>query len=125
MSAELAVAAFVALFGGGGLVALLKLRSDSSLTIVSAAQGAVVIQTSVIDELQEGQAALRAQMVEVQQRALAAEERAVVAEAKVVNAERRADNAERQREAVLRANADLMARLDQLEREVRRLGGDP
>lgn len=46
----------VAVLGGGfvtGLVALLRFRVDKDAVIITAAQGAVVVQTSVIDALQE------------------------------------------------------------------------
>jgi len=46
----------VAVLGGGfvtGLVALLRFRVDKDAVVVSAAQGAVVVQTGVIDALQE------------------------------------------------------------------------
>jgi hypothetical protein len=47
----------IAFIGGGGLsgaiVALLKVRAESGQIVVSAAQGAVVVQSTVIDDLQE------------------------------------------------------------------------
>lgn len=46
----------VAVLGGGfvtGLVALLRFRVDKDAVVVSAAQGAVVVQSGVIDALQE------------------------------------------------------------------------
>ena len=46
----------VAILGGGfvtGLVALLRFRVDKDAIVVTAAQGAVVVQSGVIDALQE------------------------------------------------------------------------
>jgi anaerobic glycerol-3-phosphate dehydrogenase len=46
----------VAILGGGfinGLIALLRFRVDKDAVVVTAAQGAVVVQTGVIDALQE------------------------------------------------------------------------
>lgn len=46
----------IAVLGGGfvtGLVALLRFRVDKDAVVVSAAQGAVVVQSGVIDALQE------------------------------------------------------------------------
>jgi capsule polysaccharide export protein KpsE/RkpR len=46
----------VALLSGGfvtGVVALLRFRVDKDAVVVTAAQGAVVVQTGVIDALQE------------------------------------------------------------------------
>lgn len=39
------------LFGGGGIYALIKVRPEAGQIVVSAAQGAVVVQTTVIDNL--------------------------------------------------------------------------
>jgi chromosome segregation ATPase len=41
----------VILFGGGGLYALLKVRPEAARISVDAAQGAVIVQTGVIDAL--------------------------------------------------------------------------
>jgi hypothetical protein len=46
----------VALMGGGlfsGIVALLKFKPEKDAVVVSAAQGAVIVQSGVIDALQE------------------------------------------------------------------------
>lgn len=40
------------IFGGGGLVALLKVNADKGKIVIEASQGAVVVQTSVIHDLQ-------------------------------------------------------------------------
>ena len=54
-----AVAAIIGLFGGGGLVALLRMPADRGKVVIDAAQGAVVVQSGVIDALQEEIARLR------------------------------------------------------------------
>ena len=56
-------AILVAILGGGfvtGLVALLRFRVDKDAVVVSAAQGAVVVQSGVIDALQDELARARA-----------------------------------------------------------------
>jgi hypothetical protein len=49
----LVVAAVIGLFGAGGLNALLKSRKEGTKILVDAAQGAVIVQTTVIDSLRE------------------------------------------------------------------------
>lgn len=46
------IAVIVGIFGGGGIAALLKARPEGSKILVDAAQGAVVIQSSVLESLQ-------------------------------------------------------------------------
>ncbi len=65
------VGLIVAVFGGGGLTAYLRLRAEGPRIVVQAAQGAVIVQSSVIDDLQEQMdrgkaevAGLRAQLQE-------------------------------------------------------------
>ncbi len=56
LSSPVLVAAVSAMVGGGffgGLVALLRVRVDRDRIVVDAAQGAVVVQSSVIKDLQE------------------------------------------------------------------------
>jgi hypothetical protein len=43
----------VGVFGGGTLVALFKVGADRSQILVKAAEGAVVVQSGVLDELRE------------------------------------------------------------------------
>ena len=47
------IAVIVAVFGSGGVVALIRSRGEGSKILVDAAQGAVVVQSGVIDSLQE------------------------------------------------------------------------
>lgn len=47
------IAVIVAVFGSGGIVALIRSRGEGSKILVDAAQGAVVVQSGVIDSLQE------------------------------------------------------------------------
>ncbi len=47
-----AVALIVGVFGGGSLVALLRVNADRGKVVIEAAQGAVIVQTSVIEDLQ-------------------------------------------------------------------------
>lgn len=45
------IAGITALLGGGGIAAVLKARPEAGQISVAAAQGAVVVQSSVIDDL--------------------------------------------------------------------------
>lgn len=67
----------VAVLGGGfvtGLVALLRFRVDKDAVVVSAAQGAVVVQSGVIDALQEELARARKDRDDERTRVLLLEE---------------------------------------------------
>ena len=55
----------IALFGGGGVAALIKVRQGGPNVIVSAAQGAVIVQAGVIDDLQEQLGDAREQLKEL------------------------------------------------------------
>lgn len=46
-----AVTAVLGIFGGGTLVSLLKLPGDKERVVIEAAQGAVVLQTGVLESL--------------------------------------------------------------------------
>lgn len=59
------IAAIMALFGGGGIVAYLKNRSEAPKILVDAAQGAVVVQSSVITSLREDLNSARAEISEL------------------------------------------------------------
>ena len=66
----------VAILGGGfvtGLVALLRFRVDKDAVVVTAAQGAVVVQSGVIDALQEELQRARTDRDNERQRAIALE----------------------------------------------------
>lgn len=69
MTSEQAVAVVIAIIGilggGGGIVALLKVRPEAGQVSVSAAQGAVIVQTGVIENLQREMARLRGEVDEV------------------------------------------------------------
>jgi hypothetical protein len=47
------VTAIGAVFGGGGVVALLKVRPEGAKIVVEAAEGAVIVQTGVIKALRD------------------------------------------------------------------------
>jgi hypothetical protein len=51
MDSEIWAVILAAVFGGGGIFALLKIRPEAGQISVSAAQGAVIVQTGVIDTL--------------------------------------------------------------------------
>jgi hypothetical protein len=59
------VTLLVGLFGGGTVVALLRIGPDRNKVVIEAAQGAVIVQTSVIDDLQEELARVKAVLAEI------------------------------------------------------------
>lgn len=126
---DFVVPIIVAIFGGGGLIAFFKLRGENALTSVDAAEGAVVVQSSVIDSLREQLTALSERVDEAGEIARSAEARAVKAEARAaesevraVASEARAVAYEREKEALAAVNIDLRLRVTQLEEKVRKLG---
>ncbi len=58
------VSLIIGLFGGGSLVALLKVKVDKNQIVISAAQGAVIIQSGVIDDLQEELSRIKVNLTE-------------------------------------------------------------
>lgn len=59
------VASIMAVFGGGGIAALVRTRSEAPKILVDAAQGAVVVQSGVIESLREDLNAARAEITEL------------------------------------------------------------
>ncbi len=57
------VGLIVAVLGGGGLVALFRARPEGSKILVDAAQGAVIVQSGVIDSLRADLNAARAEII--------------------------------------------------------------
>lgn len=47
------VSLIVGVFGGGSLVALLRVSADRGKVVIEAAQGAVIVQSSIIEGLRE------------------------------------------------------------------------
>jgi uncharacterized protein involved in exopolysaccharide biosynthesis len=72
------VAGILGLFSGGALVALLRIKVDKEKIVVEAAQGAVVIQTNVIDNLNEELTRVRLELHSMQGIARAFESELVV-----------------------------------------------
>lgn len=102
-SVEVVIAIMVALFGGGGLTAFFRLGGEKTKIIVEAAQGAVVVQSAVLDDVLE--------------RLDRAEKRAGAAEV-------RADDAERALRAMRIERNNLADRVQHLEQVVRDAGLD-
>jgi hypothetical protein len=79
MSTEALAAVVVAVLGSGGLiggiVALLRVRPESGRLIVEAAEGAVVVQSGVIDQLRREISGLREDLDEELERRTKCEER--------------------------------------------------
>lgn len=61
------VALIIGVCGGGGLAALLRIRADRGKVVIEAAQGAVIVQTSVIDDLHTELARVKAELAEVRE----------------------------------------------------------
>lgn len=59
------VALIVSVAGGGGIAALIKSRPEGNKIIVDAAQGAVVVQSKVIDSLRQEVDELRSHITEI------------------------------------------------------------
>jgi hypothetical protein len=67
------VSVIVGVAGGGGLAQLIRVSSDRSRVMVDAAQGAVIVQTSVITDLREEIQRLRQDNAEMKVRLAALE----------------------------------------------------
>ena len=63
------IAGLFGLFSGGTLVALFRVNADKQKIVVDAAQGAVIIQSSVIDDLNEELGRVRKELNAVEKRA--------------------------------------------------------
>ncbi len=105
-----AAAVVIALLGGGGIYALLKVRPEASKISVDAAQGAVIVQTGVIDSLREENTRLANRLSEVER--TSADVNALMA---------RVQQLEDERTQLQRENARLMARVKHLEDELRKV----
>lgn len=100
------VAAVLAILTGGGLVAFFRARPEGSKILVDAAQGAVIVQTSVITELRG----------ELEQRGKEIDElRAHVGE--LTSLRSRISELERENESLVDENRVLKSRQGLLERE--------
>lgn len=115
MSPELVVGIIVAVFGGGGLAALLRLRGESAKIVVDASAGAVVLQSTVITDLRTEVTELRKEVEEVKATLEREIERRRTAEHDLASERRQREEAERQRDLFMRANEDLRAHVDLLE----------
>jgi len=106
----------VAVIGGsgliGGVIALLKLRPEAGQIIVTAAQGAVIVQTGVIDSLREENERLRHRVD-----ALEAEM------GSVDSPHRRIQMLEDEREVLRAENGRLRERVRHLEEDLRQIKG--
>ena len=104
----------VILGGGflGGIYALLKLRPEAGQITVTAAQGAVIVQTGVIDTL-------KSELTRAQGRIEALE----AEQSKVQTLEERIDNLEAERDHLREENITLRHRVRHLEEELESLKG--
>lgn len=59
------VAVIIGVFGGGSLVTLMRVKVDRSRVIVSSAEGAVIVQSGVIDDLQDEIKRLQAKVADL------------------------------------------------------------
>lgn len=102
------------LVGGGGLVAYLRLRKESPNIVVQAAQGAVIVQSGVIESLQEEIRSLRGQVRDLERR----DTEAAQLHARVRELEHREEELNAQNSSLRSQVADLQARVKELERPV-------
>lgn len=102
--------ALLTAFGGmlGAVVALLKLRPEREAIIVKAAEGAVIVQSGVIDELQEQLADCRREIAD-----LRGQEAAQIAELR-----RQLHEVYDQRDTARAERDELRAERDELKRRV-------
>lgn len=90
------------IFGGGTVVALLRINVDKHKIVVEAAQGAVIVQTGVIDNLNNELTRVREDLDEV---------------------ETRARNCEKETQKLRRENRELRHRVEVLEQHDQAVGG--
>lgn len=89
-----AVTLLVGLFGGGTVVALMRVNVDKDKIVIDAAQGAVVVQTSVITALQAEVARLRAEGVELRAEVARLRAEGAATATRVTRVERATDDGE-------------------------------
>lgn len=104
-----AVAAIAGLFGGGGVVAMMKVGKEGSRIIVSAAEGAVVVQVKVIETLQSDLRAARTEIATMRTDLQAAQREASVERSARWTAEWKAQGLE-ERVRLLQADVDALKR---------------
>jgi FtsZ-binding cell division protein ZapB len=102
----------LALAGGGGFVAWRRLRTESPRIIVEAAQGAVIVQSGVIDDLQDGLERARSEVRDL---------RAELAEA--LKLQRRVRELEHREEELKAENTRLKAQVRDLQHRLTDLEG--
>ena len=145
MSSELVIGLLVALLGAGGVtgavVALFKARPEAGQISVSAAQGAVIVQTGVIEELRQARVDDRAEVERLREQLKTERDRGDRCEDQIDqlrghlqelgNLRRRVGQLEQQLEGKTAQleeadaeNTRLRTRVEHLEDEVRRLGGE-
>ena len=108
----------IAILGGGGIVgavvAFLKVRPEAGQIAVTASEGALVVQTGVIDNLRKENDNLRQRMETMETRIQ-----------KVYDLQTRVEQLEHERDGLANKNERLRRRVVVLERQIRELGKEP
>jgi tetrahydromethanopterin S-methyltransferase subunit G len=113
-TASLIVGIAIAILGAGGIAAILKAPKENARIIVDAAQGAVVVQSGVLQDVQR-------RLDDVEDRARQAEERAMYAERRAQEAETRLQMEISRALAAEQERDRLRRRVESLERKVAEL----
>jgi tetrahydromethanopterin S-methyltransferase subunit G len=113
-TATLVVTLLVAVIGAGGIAAIIKAPKENARIIVDAAQGAVVVQSGVLQDVQRRLDDVEERARQAEQRAMYAEQRAQEAETRLQREISRALAAEQERDR-------LRHRVESLERKVAEL----
>lgn len=115
----------IAIVGGGGIigavVAFLKVRPEAGQIAVQASQGALIVQSGVIDTLREEMKRATEQLEHMRNRMLALEAET----AKVDQLRERVDELEREKTRLRGDNTRLQKRVASLEKQIRDLGHQP
>lgn len=117
MTAETIALIVAAIAGTGGIAALFKLRGENSKIFVDAAQGAVIVTTTVITALREQNADQAERLKALEARQLAMER----TQSDLDDAQKQIASVTLQRDALLKANEELIRRVEHLEEQVDRL----
>jgi outer membrane murein-binding lipoprotein Lpp len=100
----------LAVLGGGGIAALIRAKPETNKLIIDAAQGAVLIQTGVLDEMKAQNAELKTQITEL---------KAQVQE--LTQIQKQITYLEGINHAIVKENDILKTRIDQLDAFVKEL----
>lgn len=124
MTTEVIIAAIAAIFGGGliaGIAVLLKVRPESGQIVVTAAQGAVIVQSAVIDDLTEEMQRQRGRVDDLQRDLIDAVTESVRLRQRVQTLEGHVRSVEAERDRYRKERDELRSRIESLESEIARM----